>query len=43
MAREALRINPAYSIERRRNLLPYKNSSDADRVAEGLRKAGITQ
>jgi len=38
---EALRINPDYSIEHRRQILPYKNSADFERVVEGLRKAGI--
>jgi adenylate cyclase len=38
---EALRINPDYSIEHRRQILPYKNPTDFERVVEGLRKAGI--
>ena len=41
--REALQINLAYSLERRRKVLPYKNSGDFDLVIEGLRKAGIEQ
>ena len=36
-----LRINPDYSIERRRRILPYKNPADFDRFVEGLEKAGI--
>ncbi len=38
---EALRINPNYSLEHRRQILPYKDPSDFDRLVEGLRKAGL--
>jgi adenylate cyclase len=38
---EALRINPDYSIEHRRQILPYKDPADFERVVEGLRIAGI--
>jgi adenylate cyclase len=38
---EVLRINPDYSIEDRRRMLPYKNPTDFEPVIEGLRKAGI--
>jgi TolB-like protein/class 3 adenylate cyclase/Flp pilus assembly protein TadD len=41
--REALLINPAYSLEQRRNVLPYKNPADFDRIVEGLRKAGLPE
>ena len=41
--REALAINPAYSLEQRRNVLPYKNPDDFERVVEGLRKAGLPE
>ena len=41
VAESALRINPDYSIEHRRQILPYKNPADFERVVEGLRRAGI--
>jgi adenylate cyclase len=41
--REALRVNPAYSLEQRRKVLPYKNPDDFERVVEGLRKAGLPE
>jgi tetratricopeptide (TPR) repeat protein len=41
--REALRVNPAYSLEHRRKVLPYKYPEDFDRVVEGLRKAGLPE
>jgi adenylate cyclase len=41
--REALQVNPAYSLEHRRKVLPYENPSDFDLVIEGPRKAGIEQ
>jgi adenylate cyclase len=39
--REALRVNPDYSLEHRRKVLPYKNPADFEAVVEGLRKAGV--
>jgi adenylate cyclase len=39
--REALRVNPAFSLEHRRKVLPYKNPADFERIVEGLRKAGL--
>ncbi|MCW5747608.1 MAG: adenylate/guanylate cyclase domain-containing protein [Alphaproteobacteria bacterium] len=39
--REALRINPDYSLEHRRRILPYKNQGDLDRMIDGLRAAGL--
>jgi adenylate cyclase len=41
--REALRINPNYSLEHGRRVLPYKNPDDFERVVEGLRKAGLPE
>ena len=38
---EAITINPNYSLERKGQILPYKNAADWDRVMEGLRKAGL--
>ena len=37
----AATINPAYSLEHRRNVLPYKNPADYERFVDGLRKAGL--
>ncbi len=41
--REALKVNPAYSLEHRRKVLPYKNPADFETVVEGLRKAGLVE
>ncbi|MET3593196.1 adenylate cyclase [Mesorhizobium shonense] len=40
---EVLRVNPDYSLDYRRRVLPYKNPADFELVVEGLRKAGIVQ
>ncbi|TPJ40535.1 tetratricopeptide repeat protein [Mesorhizobium sp. B2-5-13] len=40
---EVLRVNPDYSLEYRRKVLPYKNPADFELMVEGLRKAGIEQ
>lgn len=43
--REALdklhRIDPAFSIEKRRQILPFRNPADFERRLEGFRKAGL--
>src|SRR5579871_4510537 len=38
---EAMRVNPAYSLEHRRRVLTYKDPGDFECVVEGLRKAGL--
>ncbi|OWO96190.1 adenylate/guanylate cyclase domain-containing protein [Rhizobium esperanzae] len=38
---EVLRVNPDYSLEYRRKVLPFKNPADFELVVEGLRKAGV--
>jgi adenylate cyclase len=40
---EVLRVNPDYSLEYRRKVLPYKNPADFELVADGLRKAGVVR
>ncbi|MBE1706837.1 MULTISPECIES: adenylate/guanylate cyclase domain-containing protein [Mesorhizobium] len=40
---EVLRLNPDYSLEYRRKVLPYKNPTDFELVVDGLRKAGVVQ
>jgi adenylate cyclase len=38
---EALKVNPDYSLEHRRRVLPFKDPADLDRLIEGLAKAGV--
>ena len=38
---QALRINPGFSIERSREVLPFRNPEDFERRVEGLRRAGL--
>jgi len=40
-ATEVLRINPKFAVEPYMRSMPYKNASDRDRTAQGLRKAGL--
>ncbi len=40
-ASEVLRIKPDFTVESYTRILPYKNPSDRDRSAQGLRKAGL--
>jgi tetratricopeptide (TPR) repeat protein len=37
----ALAMNPDFSVERRRRVLPFRNPEDFERRVEGLRKAGL--
>ncbi|MGF6174245.1 adenylate/guanylate cyclase domain-containing protein [Ensifer sp. 4252] len=37
----ALELNPNFSIDRRRRVLPFRNPDDFERRVEGLRKAGL--
>ena len=39
---QVLRIDPGFSMERRRRVLPFRNPEDFERRVEGLRKAGLT-
>jgi adenylate cyclase len=39
--RELMDINPKYSFAEHVGRLPFRNKADADRLREGLRKAGI--
>jgi TolB-like protein/class 3 adenylate cyclase/Flp pilus assembly protein TadD len=38
---QALRINPEFSMQRRRRVLPFRNIADFDKRIEGLRKGGV--
>ena len=40
---EALRVNPEYSLEHRREILPHRSPVDFDHMLEGLRKAGLQE
>jgi adenylate cyclase len=38
---ELLKVNPGFSLAQRADVLPYKDSRDFQRIAEGLAKAGL--
>jgi adenylate cyclase len=38
---DALAVNPEFSLEQRRQVLPYKNPADFEHIVEGLHKAGL--
>ena len=40
---EALRINPDYSLDHRRKILPYRNPADFEHLLDGLRRAGLVE
>ena len=40
---EALRVNPAYSLEHRRKVMAYKNPEDFEQIVDGLRKARVPE
>jgi adenylate cyclase len=39
--RALFRANPDYALAQRREVLPYRDPADFDRIVEGLRRAGI--
>jgi adenylate cyclase len=41
--RELEEINPKYSYKDHTARLPFKNPADAEKIAEGLRKAGLVE
>lgn len=38
---QTLRLDPNFSIERRRKVLPFKSPAEFERRVEGLRRAGV--
>jgi hypothetical protein len=42
-ADEVLRINPGFTIEKRRRINVFKNPEDAEHRIDGLRKAGLPE
>ena len=41
MWRELMEINPEYSLEHMRRIMPYKSPATLNRLVDGLRKAGL--
>ena len=39
--RELMTINPSYSFAERIGRMPFQDQADVERIAEGLRKAGL--
>ena len=42
-AAEVLRINPGFTIEGYKRLLPYKDPKDVEHRLDGMRKAGLPE
>jgi adenylate cyclase len=40
---QAMAVNPHYSLEQRRRILPYRDPAEFDRIIDGLRKAGLVE
>jgi tetratricopeptide (TPR) repeat protein len=40
-AKEVMRINPKFSLEKWERTMPFKNKADKDRIIGALRKAGL--